>query len=104
MEIAAQIIVAIVAGILGSFMLGFLFRYIFTKLDTKASKVDMDKKLDITAYTADSLRIADNLEAGKRRFDKLDKGFEKITDAVNQLCREFEGAKTTLENIEKKLP
>jgi len=95
MEIATQIIAAIGGSIVGLGLLIFVLRHVFVRLE---------KKLDITVFEEYSKRVADNLESGKRRFDKIDEALMKNTDALNMLCKEFEGIKIYLKEVAKKLP
>jgi len=77
MTIWTQIIIGIVSGVVSLGLLIFLFRHIFDRLDRK---VDKDVFLEYTK------RISDNLESGKKRFDKIDSGIEKLSTQITELC------------------
>jgi len=96
MEIVAQIITGIVVGIVALGLLIFIFRIIFARIDTK---------VDDKVFQEYTLRIADNFETSKRRFDKLDNGQIVQTEAVNKLAVEMGkfsvGVQSLLEKLEK---
>ena len=71
-----------------------VIRYVLSRLD---SKVNVD------VFEEFGKRIADNLDAGKRRFDKIDKGVEDSTKAVTKLCGEFGKVQGTLEILVEEL-
>lgn len=77
MSIITQIIVGVVSGIVSLGLLVFVFRHIFNRLD---------KKVDKEVFKEYTLRISENLESGKRRFDKIDLGLEKISEQITELC------------------
>ena len=80
-----QIIVGIGVGIVSLGLLVFIFCLIFNRLDTK---------LDKAVFEEYAKRIADNLEAGKKRFDKIDDALGDNTNALNQLCKEVVALQT----------
>ena len=75
-------------GSIGAFWL--VIRYVLSRLDSK---------VDIQVFEEFGKRIADNLDAGKRRFDKIDKGVEDSTKAISRMCGEFGKVKGTLEML-----
>ena len=76
MTALTQIIIGVITGIVSLGLLIFLFRHIFDRLD---------KKLDITVFEEYAKRIADKLDAGGKRLDKIDNGLGKISDQILNL-------------------
>jgi len=77
MEQFAWTIAGAVGGI-GAFWI--IIRYVLNRLDGKVDKDVFDQYC---------LRVSDNLENGKRRFDKIDAGMKELTDAVNRMSNEI---------------
>ena len=94
MEIVTQIITGIVIGIVALGLLCFLFRHIFNRLDLKVDK-DVFKE-----YTR---RIADSLETGKKRFDKVDENISEQTVAINNMAIEMKGFSVNLQALIEKI-
>ena len=94
MTTTAQIITAIVSGIVSLGLLIFIFRHILSRLD---------KKVDKEVFKEYVVRISENLSAGKKRFDRLDNGLAESTNAVNRLCIAIKGIEILLEErLDKK--
>ena len=86
MEQFAWTMAGAVGGI-GAFWI--IIKYVLTRLD---------KKVDKDVFDQYCLRVSDNLENGKRRFDKIDVGVSNLTDAVNRMSKEIVELCTIVKN------
>ena len=80
-------------GSIGAFWI--IINYVLNRLDSK---------VDNSVFKEFGKRISDNLDSGKRRFDKIDAALINNTDATNNLCREFSELRGTLTTALKNIP
>lgn len=76
------------AGSIAAFWI--IVRYVLSRLDHKVDKDVFDQYC---------LRVSDNLDAGKRRFDKVDKGLEDNLKAINHFSTILQGSCVMIENL-----
>jgi hypothetical protein len=94
MQLASEIIVGVITGVVSLGLLCILFRIIFSRLS---------EKLDISQFNEYVANVKDNFESGQRRFDKIDAALAKNTEALNLVCVSIKGLTVLLEQIEKKV-
>ena len=90
----AQIMAAIVIGIVALGLLIFILRQIFTQLNVKVDK---------NVFSEYCKRIDDTLIAGTKKFDKIEQILERNTDILTNTCKEIVKLQEHIVSLEKQL-
>jgi flagellar motor component MotA len=103
----AQILAAIITGIVSLGLLIFILRQIFSQLDGKADKsvvTQLDNKVDKNVFEEHCKRIDGLLVAGSKKFDEIQASLKENTQQMHVLCKEIVKLQEHIGEMEKKLP
>ncbi|MFA5436151.1 MAG: hypothetical protein WC372_08960 [Candidatus Neomarinimicrobiota bacterium] len=102
----AQILAAIITGIVSLGLLIFILRQIFSQLNGKADKsvvAQLDNKLDKNVFEEHCKRIDGLLIAGTKKFDDIQKTVRDSAEVTHTLCKEIVKLQEQIKSMENKL-